>query len=532
MGLVFACLVFSGLSASSPARADDLDRAPPPLTLPDGRKAVPIDITDAELKIVFSSSSRVSARKAEAQATIKFRVKEAGLPMFRFALTRQFWGSLDGDFNVPRFEYDTPAETRLLEPKPELPAPEHRTRVWVYARALDPAAEHTLVLHYSVASRTTFHDRGVAFAFFMNDLDHADAPAGFLDRYMPANFEFDAFPLRVELEVQGEIGPHRLFANGEASEAGAGKWRIAYPAYFTSSSHFLHLTDRELEVAREEYAGKEAAIPITAYAEERAVIDEALPKVRQVLAELEEAYGAFPHRSLTLYLTRESLGPGVVGMEYAGAAMTDTGAVAHELFHSWFARGVMPQDGDSGWMDEAIATWRDVGYVHYLRSLRKRAQLAGFSPYRVDTPSDAYGPGLDLLNCLDRKLQPKGGLRPALRDWFAERKLKVASTADFEAFLEKRFELSLAEHFQAYVYGRAVEGRPGGIPVEPCGPDPDDDGGDGDGALADGAGARRLRGPRAIEIDAAERMLAPAPGASLRPSHPRRYTEKELARLR
>jgi hypothetical protein len=60
-------------------------------------------------------------------------------------------------------------------------------------------------------------------------------------------------------------------------------------------------------------------------------------------------------------------------MEYCGATMTDPGALGHELTHSWFARGVMPANGNTGWIDEAVASWRDDGYPRASRAPNRSA---------------------------------------------------------------------------------------------------------------------------------------------------------------
>src|SRR6202007_2624705 len=48
-------------------------------------------------------------------------------------------------------------------------------------------------------------------------------------------------------------------------------------------------------------------------------------------------------------------GPGR-GMEYDGATTTSVGALEHEVFHSWFGRGVKPARAGDGWIDEAWTT--------------------------------------------------------------------------------------------------------------------------------------------------------------------------------
>jgi len=48
-------------------------------------------------------------------------------------------------------------------------------------------------------------------------------------------------------------------------------------------------------------------------------------------------------------------------MEYSGATTTSPGALAHETFHSWYARGITPASQADGWWHEAFTTFHDAG---------------------------------------------------------------------------------------------------------------------------------------------------------------------------
>ena len=147
-------------------------------------------------------------------------------------------------------------------------------------------------------------------------------------------------------------------------------------------------------------------------------------------------------------------------MEYCGATMTTLNALPHEITHSWFGRGIMPANGNSGWIDEAIASWRD---NHYPRASgppdRSPVQLSGFSPYRRHTaqfPSPYYWGSL-LLSELDYLFRNNGGLRPILKDLFLEKKRCLITTPYFQGFLEQKTGLNLNSIFSRYVYGRSGE---------------------------------------------------------------------------
>ncbi len=49
------------------------------------------------------------------------------------------------------------------------------------------------------------------------------------------------------------------------------------------------------------------------------------------------------------------------GMEYEGGTTTSAGALAHETFHSWYARGIKPASQADGWWDEGLPTFMTTG---------------------------------------------------------------------------------------------------------------------------------------------------------------------------
>lgn len=121
---------------------------------------------------------------------------------------------------------------------------------------------HTLEVEYPLQGRTIiFTNGGVRLGLFLNDL----APRSFLERYAPANLEFDQSPLSLSIRLSGAMSDHRLFANGTMHPITANAWRIDFPAYFTCSSSYVHLTNRLVTVKSEIFDGQEAAVPATVY---------------------------------------------------------------------------------------------------------------------------------------------------------------------------------------------------------------------------------------------------------------------------
>ena len=106
--------------------------------------------------------------------------------------------------------------------------------------------------------------------------------------------------------------------------------------------------------------------------------------------------------------------------------MTDMSALGHEMFHFYFARGVMPANGNAGWVDEALASWRDDGYQS-LGTLSGSSNMSGRPYYTRTTDTAAYSFGERFMSYLDGKLKSKGGLKPYMRTLVEREKLSLSS---------------------------------------------------------------------------------------------------------
>jgi hypothetical protein len=328
------------------------------------------------------------------------------------------------------------------------PDPDGLNTLLVISKPLRKGERYQLRLEYVVPqARISFQANGVGFLTSMSDLGRGN----FFEAYAPASFEYDAFPLRLELRIEPGTAPlpaHRIFANGEIQTVTNSHWKVDFPSYFTSSSFYLHLTSTPLFVRQATYQGKEKSIPITVYSHEEALATQAIDMLPALFRELEDTYGAYAHGSFLAYISG-----GRGGMEYSGATITSLAALGHELTHSWFARGVMPSDGRSGWIDEAIASWRDNGYFRASEvGQRPATNLARISAFQRFTLPNSYVDGRALLSEFDLLFSSQGGLRPVLRDFFHAWKRKSIRTTDFRLFLEEKSGTNLGPLFQKYVY--------------------------------------------------------------------------------
>jgi hypothetical protein len=409
---------------SSAAAIED---APPPFAF-GGKTAMPVKFSQLAVALTIDAAQGL----AESRALISFRTALRGCPVLDL-LPDPTGLALDG-------QGLDPSRLGLVQP------PDHESLVRVLDVELEAGTPHQLEVRHPLD--VEFAQGGARLGFFMSDL----TPRWYLERYVPANLEFDQYPISVQIELLGATSPHRLFCNGRVTDAQAHRWKASFPDYFTCSSCYLHLTNSEVEVREGNHQGIERAIPITAYGDDPGRVEAALSRADAVLGELETSYGPYAHGALLIYATE-----GGGGMEYCGATMTSLEALGHEILHSWFARGVMPANGNAGWIDEAIASWRDNGYPRVTPDpTRSPVNLAGFSPYRRETPEEAYTAGALLVSELDG-LVGGAGLRPVLGRLFLERRHQLITTPFFQTFLEEQTGKALGAMFGRFVYGRQDE---------------------------------------------------------------------------
>ncbi len=157
-------------------------------------------------------------------------------------------------------------------------------------------------------------------------------------------------------------------------------------------------------------------------------------------------------------------------MEYSGATMTSLYALGHELTHSYFARGVMPVSGNSGWLDEAIASWRDDGYQSHETLRYSSAKMSGFSQYKRTTDRKAYNEGAKFMAYLNSRLESRGGLEGFLREVYSAYVHQNITTELFRSELEAFSGQSFKDQFKGHVYGeneRKSQKRSGENPYHP-----------------------------------------------------------------
>lgn len=419
-------LLALALSGSVFAGSNDLAHRPKSFSV-NGSKAVFADFKTADYEINYN----IGARSASAMATISLSMVESGRLIFDSVETPTSI-KLDGKV-VSATETKTPqGETTL--------------------RVLDvevSRGNHTLEVEVPLKSLVEFTGSGVRSAFWTSDLSERQ----FLERYLPANFEFDQVEMSFTVNFQGTNVNQVIYTNGNVRKLRNNSYKIQYPSYYTSSSIYFHtIPDGDMEELRFSFKsidGRE--LPGVIYLKRsmmgsQRTLESLKSSTIEIMQELESDYGPFLHPQIIVY------NAGLGGMEYCGATMTSRSALGHELFHSYFARGVMPANGNSGWLDEALASWRDEGYLKS-SSMMGSSRMSNHPYYTRTTDRAAYSFGERFMRYLDSKTSEKGGLKPFLR-YMVDRKAKSPIfVEEFIQEMNKFYGMSFDSEFKRYTYG-------------------------------------------------------------------------------
>ena len=407
----------------------DVERLPKSFTVSHG-KAVFVDFISADYEINYD----LTEKKSSVVATIKFNQVEPGFPVF-------------DSFETPKYVELDGKEVSSIEVK----TPDSETTVR-YINKITQLGTHVAKISVPLTKLVQFTSMGFRSAFWTTDLEDR----GFLERYMPANLEYDQVKMTFIMSFKGNTVNQKIYTNGEVKKivrSGYESYQITYPAYFNSSSIFFHTvpegSTNELKFSLKSIDGRE--VPVIVYASGIQLmglsnLQVLKNKTTEYFQELERDYGAWPHPSLIVY------NAGAGGMEYCGATMTSLSALGHEMFHSYFARGVMPANGNSGWIDEALASWRDEGYQSST-SLMGSSRMSAHPKYTRKTDISAYSFGERFMGYLDGKLRSYGGLKPFMRHMLEKR---IYSPFLIESFIQEMndfYGISLDSDFRKFTFG-------------------------------------------------------------------------------
>jgi len=387
-------------------------------------------------------SLKVKDRIVIGTATVEFIAPEQGYPLFDL---------------VPRptsLKFNGEAlDTKLL---PLIKDPDGISKFRVLKKTVAPNKVHVMEVGFkyrNIAKRNDldrfgFTSKGVRGNFFQED---TETQRGFWENYGVSNFEFDQFQHNVSIKVEQTETKHVLFANGSVKENARNQWTIYFPDFFTASSFFIHVaeTDR-FKVKKKIFSGLKKRIPVTVYAKNKKLVAKTMNRTLSELKSMEKVFGPYFYDKVVIYANNSAKD----SMEYVGASITQSDELSHELVHFWFGRGVMPADGSSGWIDEAIVEWRNGGYPRADQEPNRSAiDMTGGSIYSRQTDESGYDEGVELMSELDYMLREKGGLRRALKDFYSTYQKKLVTNEIFMQFMSEKVGKDLKSIFDKFVFG-------------------------------------------------------------------------------
>jgi len=417
-----------------------------------GKNLVFVDILSARHEITYDGKSRTS----RVSSTISFQVKNGGHPVFDFSgnwISGVFINGEKSEFlshSIAGVTQDANTRIRYLS-----------THVGPGVHTLTAQTQSTKNLQFSDLDEELVDKHGsdlaredaasVRNAFFFSDLEDRQ----FLEQYMVSNLEYDHHPIEFFVSLENLKREHVIYTNGSLVEAAPNKFLISYPDYFTSSSIYYHIAPKGAfpEEAMGVYRSIDGRdVLVRVYAAVGGETDKALSHALEMMAELESAYGEYPFAELLIYLTE-----GGGGMEYCGATATSLWALSHEISHMYHARSMMPKDGNAGWMDEAIASWRDANYEVVEEGILEPVNLDRRGAYARTTSYQSYTEGRNFISFLAGLFDSKGrSLKSVLGDYYKKYIFQSVGTAVFRRELSSAFGEDLNSYFDKYTTRNAL----------------------------------------------------------------------------
>jgi hypothetical protein len=426
----------------------NFDLAPPTKTV-DGLLAVPIDISSIHASFVFDGA----AQTATADATITYEVgPTAGNPIFDLRQTiTHAW--LDGAVFAPaklaHHAFGTGSFTDLRVVEVVQSAHSVHTLRVLYDVAVPNAqlgGSYLPALDWQPGPR-------LRFVFGLSDLNRAR----YAEAWLPANLPFDQFGIDLTLRIVNTLAAHEVITNAAVTVLGANHWSLSFPARFTTLSPMLEVRAadtlvRQTGVTVLPVSGQSVTIEAWKPATSSLDLGPQITSVAAFLSANENNYGSYMHGNRFVVFFN-----GSGGMEYDGGATTSTGALRHEVFHSWFARGLKPASQADGWWDEGYTSFHDDGAddTQPFDFGVPPVLLCSRDPWQRHTPSNSYSDGSRFWRGM-ASLYGVAQLNGWLAELYATHRGRPLSTTSIEEFLLRRSGIaSTVDAFHRFVYGLA-----------------------------------------------------------------------------
>ncbi|WP_394845503.1 hypothetical protein LZC95_51785 [Pendulispora brunnea] len=434
---------------SSCTPGDDLAHAPPAMNI-DGLPAVPIDIHGVDAKVTLDAATKVGT----VDVTMRFKMgAKSGYPIFDLRQTIQT-AKVNGTELSPQsmelhdFSGGDGAELRIIA-ETNLAACSENTIQLTYTLG-KPASGSSIPLTWGTDVKSVNWD------FWLGDL----IAGRYLEMWFPANLIYDKFGFNLDIDLKNVDTVHVPVTNGTVTKVGETHWQIAYPERFTALSPMLKFVpentlDRHPNTELTLQDGTKVQLELVKEKTVSGDLPAIAKDIETYLNEFVASSGPYQHGDrLTVYIWNNPSR----SMEFDGATTSNLRSLKHELYHSWFARGVKPALGRDGWFDEAWTVYNtDSALAFEVKPFNFSAtpvKLAHESPWRRLTPGASYSAGEKVFAGLAHAVG-LAQLREAMKEFARLHARNVVTTEDLEKYLYCTFKNpDIVRGFHRFVYGR------------------------------------------------------------------------------
>jgi hypothetical protein len=329
---------------------------------------------------------------------------------------------------------------------------------------LDSNSNNTLSLQYELGTPQSLNSRpiewnpdGLYFDFWFSDL----WPARYLEMWFPSNLIYDRFGFNLDIRIINTQIEHILFSNGKINKTGDNSWTIDFPDRYTSLSHMLVICPKnQVEFINDIIIlpnnGTNLDLEIFKLKRNPTNLDDITNKLKGHISQNVLNIGPYIHGNrFTCYLWDN---PDGRSMEYDGAVTTIEAALKHEVFHSWFARGVKPATQNDSWFDEGWTVYNTdetVTLINPFSPSDSPILLSSPDPFNRVTPRNSYDDGARVFAGLAAELG-RENLNSYMNSFYRTHQEIPTTTKTLENYLiEQSGKENLSKLFSRFVYGRS-----------------------------------------------------------------------------
>jgi len=428
-------------------KSNDLDLAPP-IAVVDNLTAVPIDITKSKAEMIFDMLSH----KCNVNSTTNFSMgNENGNAIFD--LRQDISNAHLNDKHISndklrhhKFGMDNDSALRILE------------------ESIDSNSNNRLSLQYELKKPNCLNSHpiewspaGLYFDFWFSDL----FPARYLEMWFPSNLIYDRFGFSLDIRIINTQIEHVLFSNGNINKTGDNSWTIEFPDKYSSFSHMLSICPKnEIEIINDIMLlpnnGTNLKLQIFKLKTTSVNLIGIVKKLKMHISQNVLNIGPYIHgNKFTCFIWDNSIGR---SMEYEGAVTTLERDLKHEVFHSWFARGVKPATQNDSWMDEGWTVYNtdeDFSSIKPFSPSEPPVLLSSPDPFNRITPDNSYGDGSRFFAGLAAELGYEN-LNSYMNSFYKTYHEIPTTTKRLESYLiQQSGNENLEKLFNRFVYGRS-----------------------------------------------------------------------------